>query len=316
MTPVVLTGPVSRGEVQSLLDTAVSQETLVSGLAGGGGARLFESQWDTATGTGASAVTDGGTWDDHYSCSRTDVLSTVSASGVDPAWTRSPNLLRVNWGAEEGACGALQKLDAVAPAQNHYGRLFYRRVDQTYGLSEHNFSYRFVGNIEAVFFNPVVMPFGSAGVAADGWCFSVVLGRPGPGYPYNRWYCQTGPTVNPFARPDRKFAYDAWYLYEWYIEFVTSTTYRFYPRISSYNAVTNTATLIADVNDMRPTDAIGGMTMQEWYNLGNSFNVENTDNFRDIGVGNEGRASHPLLTTMHYIADFAIGTGDWLGVAA
>lgn len=299
------------------IDSAVMPEA-----AGGGGlTTLFASDWGTATGVlYPTAISDGGLWDNQITCSRDDVLSVVTASSVDPTWTRSANLLRVNWATTESGCGAIQRLNAVGTGQSHYGRLFYRRVDRTYGLSLHNFSYNFLGTIQMVFFNPVVQPFGAAGVAADGWCWN--HGGQGQTYPFDQWRCQSTTGTNPLSVPFAKFAYDAWFLYEWHWEYVTPTTYRFRPRISSYNTATDTATLLFTAANMYPVDNPNGITLEAWLNAGNVFTITDRDPVlddaqlsRNIGIGNEGRVSHPLNTTMHYVADFKLGTGGWLGTS-
>jgi hypothetical protein len=267
---------------------------------------LFHSTWDTATGFEDSALTDGGLWNDPGYCGHVgsarvmEIVTAATASSPRPG-----NVFRTYFRYGDGSgCGQVEQENVVAAGQSHYGRLFFNRRNQTYGGSIHNFSYNFVGDIQHIFFIPNAED-------ENGWRF----GMQNEGtFPLEYWNAQSGPGTDVFDPPYLLFDYDVWYRYEWFKEFRSSgTRYRIYPRL--YDA---SGTLVLDASDVyqSSTPTQGTFTLQSWYDAGNDFLVADAALHRNIGIGNEGRTGSPTGGGLFYdVADFAIGTGDWLGDA-
>ena len=257
---------------------------------------VFASSWNTATGNSPAAVTDGGAWNDHYSCSRSDVLSVVSGAAL--GWSRSSNILRVTE-VGNGACGAVQRTQVVPVSTTHWGRMYFRNDETTQNNSFHNFSYRFVGSIQLIWFN--------RRATAQGFELDV---RMPAAYPLNIWRLQSSVGTNPSSPPLIHLRNGTWYRYEWQLEYVSATRVRFWPRVYSEAGV-----LLHDAANFYQVDApvAGTATLASWYAAGNSFAVADLQLIRDIGVGNEGRATDTRPGQSWYIANFAISTTGWLG---
>ena len=257
---------------------------------------LFASSWNTATGNSQAAVTDGGAFNDYYSCSRSDVLSVVSGAAL--GWTRSPNILRVTE-VGNGACGAVQRTQAVPVSTTHWGRMYFRNDETTQDNSMHNFSYRFVGSIQLIWFN--------RRATAQGFQLDV---RMPAAYPFNTWRLQTSAGTNPLSPPLVHLRNGTWYRYEWQLEYVSATRVRFWPRV-----YTDAGVLLHDASNFYQLDAptSGTATLASWYAAGNTFAVADLNLIRDIGVGNEGRAADTRPGQSWYIANFAMSTTGWLG---
>jgi len=257
---------------------------------------VFASSWNAATGNSQAAVTDGGAWNDYYPCMRSDVLSVVS--GASLGWTRSPNILRVR---EIGnlACGAVQRTQVVPVSTTHWGRMYFRNDETTQSSSFHNFSYRFVGNIQLVWFN--------RRATAQGFELDVRL--PGT-YPFNIWRLQSAAGTNALNPPLVHLQNGTWYRYEWQIEYISAGRIRFWPRMYS-----NTGVLLYDASNFYQVDTpnSGRATLASWYAAGNSFAVSDLQLIRDIGIGNEGRAPDTRPGQSWYIGNFAISTSGWIG---
>ena len=254
------------------------------------------SSWSAATGASQFAVTDGGAFNDYYSCSRSDVLSVIAGSSV--GWARSANVFRVQE-IGGGACGAVQKTQVVPVSTTHWGRMYFRNDETTQNISEHNFSYHFVGNIQLIWFNRRATP--------TGWTVDV---RPPAAYPFNRWRLQSSVGTNALNPPLVSMSNGTWFRYEWQLEYISATRVRFWPRL--YN---DAGTLLYDASNFYQLDApgTGTATLASWYAAGNSFVVSDLQLIRNIGVGNEGRAQDIRPGESWYIGNFAISTAGWIG---
>lgn len=258
---------------------------------------VFSSSWNTATGNTPTAVTDGGAWNEHYPCSRSDVLDIVP--GAPLGWTLSANVFRSNE-IGNNACGAIQRTNAVPQSTTHWGRMYFRNDETQQSNSFHNFNYNFVGNIQWVFFNRKARVGG----------FEVDVRMPGT-YPFISWRLLSGPGSNPLTPPVITLQNGTWYRYEWQVEYISSTNMRFWPRIYT---MTGTEPLYT-ASDFYQSDTpnAGTATLASWYAAGNSFVVPSLSLARHIGIGNEGRATTTLPGEKWYVANFAISTAGWIG---
>jgi uncharacterized repeat protein (TIGR01451 family) len=269
-------------------------------------ALVFSSDWSNATGNTEGAIADGGRWDQLFWCGRDDIMFSVPGSTVN--WTASSNVMQVRLQGVNG-CRAIQRARAVPARTTHWGRMYIRNDETQFGESHHNFSYNFAAPIQAVFFNR------RANANGTGWNLNFWM-RNGPGngftYPVNTWIAQ-----NREGGPEQfmTFAHRIWYRYEWQVEYLPGgTRFRFWPRI--YDMAGN---LLADYRNFYHLDTANlGLepsfnTLEQWYNLGNAFAVDDAELMRNIGIGNEGRLNTPNNGQAWYVANFAISTQGWIG---
>ena len=256
-------------------------------------ATVFQSSWSTGTGNTDNVLTDGGAWDVLACSSHAQVLSVVPGSTVN--FTETPNVLRVRMLGTP--CGVLQKTAAVPQSTTHYGR-FYVRNDETGTRNDHTMAYNNVHQgtgMQAVPFSRYAQD-----QAPGQWRMHVIIRAD---YPNNRW--TTPPMQN-----------GVWYRYEWQMEFITLTTFRYHIRI--YDAA---GALLYTEADMRNAD--GRLTLTTWYDIGGlnrtielgvlNAQTPGPSQARNFGMGNEGPSSGSNTGGYWYYAKVAFSTAGWLG---
>lgn len=251
----------------------------------GSASLVFESDWSTATGTGDSAVSDGGLWDASL-CpgGRTNVLSVVTAASV--SYPNSTNVLRVTMAGPTN-CGRVLVDNVVPASTTHWGR-FYWRNDETDTLNLHPTSYPTGVGGESI----EIVPWSREGLSGG---HRIGLG----GQPWGPGTSGVGPDT---------LTNGVWYRFEWEIEYLTALTYRIYPRI--YNAA---GTLLYDVSSYYSALFPFTQSLQAWYALGNSYSVTNATWAREFSMGNEGPATSTNNGEHWYYANVAISTSGWIG---
>jgi uncharacterized protein YjdB len=278
---------------------------------------VFHSAWNHEIGSHNDALMDGPgsstwRWDEFFCSSRHNVLDVVPGSQV--AWTRTPHVFRIEHTGRDGDCGAIQERDAVPAQTTHWGRLYFQSDMASWGGAMHNFSYNFVGDIQAVFFRPNGGP--------DGW-------RVGFGSDYapggvhwsntNDWNLQTGwllktgpgnPTdpADATGRSDPRaihLPHGEWFRYEWMIEYVTPSSWRLWPRIYGPDGA-----LLYDADDFYPLWH-GSESLREWYEAGGAHGYSRAELMRHLGLGTEGRSGGSQA--FWYVADFGISLEGWIG---
>jgi uncharacterized protein YjdB len=277
---------------------------------------VFHSDWSHATGTGWSVLSDGGKWSQEFWCTGTDqALSVVTGAAL--GWTRTPNVFRTTMRGGTGSmCGAIQHRDVVPASTTHWGRLYFRNDESIWGGAMHNYSYNFVGDIQMVYFRPNGESAGwflgfSFDYAADGASWST---KPHPEWARGNWVLQTrqanatSPSDFTGATSPNRILMDhgAWYRYEWMVEYITPTSFRFWPRL--YNAA---GTLLYDASNFFNIYHLTA-SLSEYYAGGGAFGTSSTALMRHIGIGNEGRPG-PDTGNHWYTADFAISLDGWIG---
>jgi hypothetical protein len=282
---------------------------------------VFHSSWNHELGSHDNALMDGPQssdwrWNEFFCSGRHDVLQVVPGSGL--GWSRTPNILRVEHTGRSVDCGAIQRREVVPAQTSHWGRLYFRSDNRSWDGPQHNFSYNFVGDIQAVFFNP--------SGNAQGWRVNFLFDYAGDGqhwmskshpeWRFGAWHLKSGPGSNT---NHIRLPHGEWFRYEWELRYVTPTTIRFYPRI--YNMA---GELLYDANDFY-TNYGEQMSLQQWYDSngagtgsnGGVFGYHPTsgaERMRHIGIGNEGRPqSDATASQFWYVADFAISLGGWVG---
>lgn len=275
---------------------------------------LAEINWNSALGTSDLALSDGNNenaFDTFYCFStRADVMQVITGSAV--GWTATPNVMQITSRGQE-FCGDVEWSIGSSPipeSTSHYGR-FYFRVEEGF-LTNHGVSkYKTSGVIE-------IVPFALNSV--DGTALvggrtttneAYVSFRPGRdevgtslSYPYNGFV----PGIEG-GLGDQVLDCDVWYRYEWYIEYLSATVFRLYPRI--YNMADE---LLYDVNTFYPFNRNPSVeSLQDWYDAGNAFSVVDTANARMYAVGYEGPNMSADTGAHFYKAALKFQTGDWVG---
>lgn len=261
------------------------------------GTFTFSSDWSAATGTSATALRDGGKWDNLYCQQAGTTLTVVPGSTV--GWTKTANVLRLQ---ELGpsACGMLEKLDAVPQSTTHWGR-FYFRNDEVGARHNHVATLFPVGTIQLALWSR----YGTAaGVNVFLRTYWTPTGAAQP-YPTNVWSMGTAGRQQLDFLPN-----GVWYRYEWMMEYVTPTTYRIWPRI--YDMSDN---LLYDATRFYQSDypQSGAHSLASYYAAGNTFGLTDASMARRFGIGNEGPGGSTLSGMYWYHADVALSTTGWIG---
>jgi hypothetical protein len=250
-------------------------------------ALLFSSDWSTATGTGDTAVSDGGKWDASLCpASRADVLAVVASDGL--GWSRTTNVLQVTMRGNTG-CGRCLIDDVVPASTSHFGR-FYWRNDETEVTNLHPTSYPTGVGGETI----QIVPWGREGTAS-GHRITMTGGF------------QPKASGQMFGA---LLTNGVWYRYEWHIEFLTALTYRIYPRI--YNA---SDTLLYDATGYFSSDFPWTQSLKAYYDGGGSFSIGNAEWAREFSLGNEGPNVSVDNGEHWYFADVAFSLDGWVGTA-
>jgi hypothetical protein len=278
------------------------------GTAAAGGL-VFDADWGTATGTGASAVTDGGAYDT-VSGDNGDgvVLTVIAGSGV--GFSRTTNVMQV--GSNGTADYMVIKSDVVPLSTDHWGQVFIRNDDDvTSNSAVHSIAMLPVGTIQQAF---------SRQPTGDGtWRFAV-----------RNYYSYVGGVGGASSYPTNRWVYaglanDTWYRVAWSVEFSAAQVYRLYPAIYTYNDAdpTDPGTLVADYTDMIQSDGGSGDTLEAWYTAGNSFYIStlsptgNGLSANDFGIGQEGQGTNETPSASYfYYAQPRFSTTGPIGAGA
>ena len=290
-------GVISTSQHDSIIANNVASATITPREQGESVDIVFRSAWDHSLGSENNALMDGRggpnwRWNEFFCSGRHDVLEVVR--GSDVGWSLTPNVLRINHTGVDGDCGAIQAREVVPAQTTHWGRMYFNSDLENWGGAYHNFSYNFLGDIQMVFFRPNGEAAGwfvgfSFDYAADGGTWS---SKSHPEWARGNWLLQTS-QANPsdpaeytgLTSPNRIILdHGAWYRYEWMIEYVTATTFRFWPRV--YDA---TGTLLYDADDFYNVFWLGE-SLSEYYAGGGAFGLSSASLMRNIGIGNEGRS--------------------------
>jgi uncharacterized repeat protein (TIGR01451 family) len=308
-------GVISTAQHDSVPSNNVAIATIIVGQQQAVGT-VFHSTWGHGTGNSRAALSDGGRWDQDFWCTGRDSVLSVTL-GAPLGWTRTPNVFRTTMRGGTGSmCGAIQHRDVVPASTTHWGRLYFRNDESIWGGAMHNYSYNFVGDIQMVYFRPNGESAGwflgfSFDYAADGASWST---KPHPEWARGNWVLQTrqanatSPSDFTGATSPNRILMDhgAWYRYEWMVEYITPTSFRFWPRL--YNAA---GTLLYDASNFFNIYHLTA-SLSEYYAGGGAFGTSSTALMRHIGIGNEGRPG-PDTGNHWYTADFAISLDGWIG---
>jgi len=245
---------------------------------------LFRSSWNSGTGNGDAAVSDGGIWPALVcpAFARQPVLSVVPGSQI--GWTATANVLQVtNRGSEY--CGQVETRNQLPQGQDLFIRM-YIRVENESQINFHPVDLNCCGDIQ--------VPLWS-------------IDRPQAGVSY-----VPRMIIKPRdGRGDQRFSPPAlaqrqWYRFEWHVDYVSGGRSRVYPRI--YDLA---GTLLYDADDYRHQDT--GQTLQAFYDAGGYNTFSNLDLARRFAIGYEGSAMARDNGALWYYAAVEIRSDSWVG---
>lgn len=250
---------------------------------------VFQSTWDTATGTSREAVTDGGRWPNYWEFNRNTGVQLLS---VVPDGVNGHHALRVEQRGSALAAN-LQLDDFIAPSHDYYLR-YYMRNDDTSRAADH------VVTVDTYQY-PNLTFMRKAG-SPTGW--NIISSFYGCGYtdPIGHW------------GPAQKLSNGAWYRFEYFVHFVDATHIRVHPRV--YDAA---GTLILSEDDFRQSDfgstvwkGRNTWTLSSYYAAGNAFCVR-PQWTNDLGLGNNGQQGATVTGLAWYFSAVEIRTDGWPG---
>ncbi len=254
------------------------------------GAVIFESNWDTSTGTSAAAVTDGGKWPHYWEFNRGTGVQLLS---VIPGGPDGQNALRVQ---QRGSTYAADlQIDDVLPQSQDYYLRFYMRNDDTSSAGDH------VVTVDAWHYQSLTFLRKYSG-SAD-WRFVVSMYGCSEQYPLNHW------------GPPGRLPRGQWYRFEYFVDFIDANHVQVHPRV--YDA--NGSLLYTDQDfqqqDYRASPLWNGRndwTLASYYAAGYTFCVDPTF-MNEFAVGNNGQAGASDTGAYWYVAAVQIRTDTWPG---
>lgn len=227
-----------------------------------GNPQTWGSSWSAALGNDATALTDGGRWD-QLACGAPNAQGAVVA-GSTIGWTRTPNVLRAQMNGSN--CFMLEKTGAITQAsKTHWGRFWWRNDETGQGQS-HPTGYNNIHGGDSI----QAVPWQRWGNLGASGYHRISVGT-GGGYPTNRFYS-----------PD--LLNGTLFRYEWEKRYLTATTFRFFPFVYSLAGA-----LLYTADDFRDEF---NQTLTAWWNTGAYTTLgdgaSDVERARDFGIGNEG----------------------------
>ncbi len=255
---------------------------------------VFQSDWNTVTGTSRNAVRDGGRWKNYWEFNGGrpgQLLSVVPGASVNAPGGR--NALKVVQRGTSGYAANVQQDKVVPPSTDYYVR-FYMRNDDTSRAGDH------VVTVDTwQYANLTYMrKFSDSG----GWRFVVSLYGCGYTYPIGHW----GPEVT--------LQHGVWYRFEYYVAFVDRTHVQVHPKV--YDA--SGAQILSDA-DFRQSaygqemwNGRNDWTLASYYAAGHSFCVQPAA-LTHFGMGNNGQNESMDTGLAWYFTGVQIRTDWWPG---
>jgi hypothetical protein len=266
------------------------------------GGVVFQSDWETATGTDSNAVMDGRRWDNWWEFNNgtsVQLLSVVSGASINGPGRR--NALKV---LQRGPMFAanLQQNSVVPPSTDFYVR-FYMRNDDTSRAGDHVATVDTWGYANLTYVKKFSSP--------NGWQFVLTVDGCEQVYPLVHW----GPWQHRSSPPANLLS-GQWYRLEYYVHYTDATHIQVHPRV--YNA--SGALLFDDASFLQQDypDA-PGWTLASYYAAGHAFCVnpgpipENPAPMRSFGLGNNGQQGAGDTGLAWYFAGVQIRTDTWPG---
>jgi hypothetical protein len=167
---------------------------------------LFESNWDTAVGGGATAVSDGGRWPNYWEFNGG---SSVTLMSVVSGGVNGHNALRVQQRGSSYAANV--QIDNFIPQSTDYYLRYYMKNDDTSDAGDH------IVTVDT--YNYSNLTFMRKYGSASDWRFVISVYGCGYTYPIGHW----GPTV--------QLAMGQWYRFEYFVHYTNATHVQVHPRV-------------------------------------------------------------------------------------
>ena len=286
------TAPKAGVTVRGSAATATATMGAVAGV-------IFESNWDTASGTSRNAVTDGGRWPLYWEFNNGAAVQLLSVVSGGP---NGHNALRVQQRGPAYAAN-IQLDNFVLPSTDYYVR-YYMRNDDTSSAGDH-----IVTADTWQYPNLTYMRKYSNG---SSWRFVVSMYGCGYTYPIAHW----GPT--------QRLSHGQWYRFEYSVHYTNANHIRVYPRV--YDAAGNL--LFSDADFKQQDYNAGGTwngrsdwTLASYYAAGFDFCVDLTQLNRQgtglaatsFGMGNNGNFGAVDTGLYWYFSALQIRNDTWPG---
>ncbi|HET9360189.1 MAG TPA: Ig-like domain-containing protein, partial [Vicinamibacterales bacterium] len=263
--------------------------TVNNGTGSGGGSALFSSSWDTAVGTAASAVTDGGRWPNYWEFNGGSGVQLLSVVSGGP---NGHNALRVQQRGSSFAANV--QVDNIVPPGTDYYVRFYMRNDDTSNSGDH------IVTVDTWNYSNLTYLRKYGGPVSYNWVLSMY--GCGYTYPIGHW----GPAV-PLLN-------GRWYRFEYYIHYTDATHVQVHPRVYDDTGVL----ILSDANFLQSD--FGGAawngrsdwTLASYYAAGHSFCVD-PGWMRMFGLGNNGQFGAADTGLYWYFGGVEIRTDRWPG---
>ena len=253
------------------------------------GDAVFTSNWDTATGTSTTAVTDDGRWPNYWEFnngSNVQLLSVVSG-GVN-----GHNALRVQ---QRGSTYAANlQIDNVLPQSKDYYLRYYMKNDDTSNSGDHI--------VTADTYNYANLTYMRKYGGPLAWTFVASLYGCGYTYPIGHW----GPSL-PLLN-------GRWYRFEYYVHYVDATHVQIHPRVYDDTGleILSDAQFLQSDFGQATWNGRSDWTLASYYAAGNSFCVSPTWT-NDFGLGNNGQYGAADTGQYWYFSAVEIRTDRWPG---
>ena len=258
----------------------------------GSGGVIFDSTWDTATGTSTNAVTDGGRWPNYWEFNNGSSVQLLSVVSGGP---NGHNALRVQQRGSSYAANL--QLDNFLPQSTDYYLRFYMKNEDTSTEGDH------VVTVDTWQYPNLTFMRKHGG--ASSWRFVASLYGCGFTYPIGHW------------SPSQALVNGQWYRFEYRVDFIDATHVQVHPRV--YDAAGN---LILSDADLRQQDfgsaswnGRSDWTLASYYAAGHSFCVNPTW-LNELGLGNNGQFNASDTGRYWYFSAIQIRTDTWPGAVA
>src|SRR5207249_7925833 len=265
--------------------------SLTASAASGG--VLFQSNWDTATGTSNPAFTDNSLWTGYVQFDTSTPTMAVVSGGPN-----GHNALRAT---QNGPVFGTDVWKAnFAPAGTDYFVRFYFRSDDTSGAGDHVVTAGTLVGGAAIESLTYVRKYGSS----SGFFMAL-----------SNYACGNTIWQTWHWGPANRLALGRWYRFEYWIEWVNATHVRVHPRVydDAGSLLYDDATFVNGEPQDRPAIWNGqAWTLASYYAAGNAFCVDPTM-MASLAMGNHGQGGALATGRPWYFAAVQIRNDTWPG---
>jgi len=254
---------------------------------------LFDSSWDTATGTGISAFTDGGQWTGYVQWDTPTPTMAIVTGGPG-----GHNALRAQqngpiWGSD------VWKANVIGVGRDTYVR-FYFRSDDTSGPGDHVATAGTIVGGAAIESLTYLRKYGSA----SGFYMAL-----------SNYACGNTIWQTWHWGPPNRLALGRWYRFEYWVEWVDATHVRVHPRVydDGNSLLYDETTFVNGEPQDRPALWNGqAWTLAKFYAAGNTFCVDPAM-MVSLAMGNNGQGQASATKQFWYFSSVQVRDDRWPG---